>query len=196
MTSSIAPASYTEVFQNYYPLIRYYVAKARVPNDHVEDVSMILLEKFIEKGMLEQFDPERGVQFTTFFSGFITAYIRHYVERIRLSAYRELLLVDKPVSANEEEFSTWMDAAGFTHSDDTSRPEYTSLVESIRKHLASLPVRGKRNFLLLFDLIQHQMYERGSIYQKELAARFEVSPALMSGWMKMLAGHVREVPGL
>lgn len=196
MTSSIAPASYTEVFQNYYPLVRYYVAKARVPNDHVEDVSMILLEKFIQKGMLEQFDPERGVKFTTFFSGFITAYIRHYVERINLSASRELFLVDKSVAGDGEEFSSWLDAAGFAHSDDTSRMEYHSTVESIRKHLHSLPVRGKRNFLLLFDLIRLQLDEYGHIYQKELAAKFEVSPALMSGWMKMLAGHVREVPGL
>lgn len=204
-TASIVPTSYDEMFRHYYPYVCKLVRRFGVPDDLHEDVSMILVTKFIEKNMLEQFDPERvgadgmPVQFASFLSGFVVAYVRHYVTRARVEYDRERTYVDQTDNSNGRadtpERQSWLDRKGFRHEDDVSKVEYELLLVSIRKHLGSLSVRGKKNFLLLFDLVVYQLEERGRTHIRELAGLFEVSEPAVSNWLKELAVHVRKVQG-
>ncbi len=204
-TASIVPTSYDELFRHYYPYVTGLVHKYRVPDDQIEDVSMTLLSKFIEHNMLDQYDPEhmggngRPVQFSSFLSGFIVAYVRHYVDKAAKQAHREPQWIDQDadslVRGGQDGLDgavNWLDRNGFTHQDDLSDIEYDLLVHTIRLHLARIPVKRKKNFLLLFDLILDQLEEHGRIYIVELAALFEVSEPLVQRWMKELRLHVKK----
>lgn len=200
--STVAPTNYDQLFRDYYPYVKNLIVKYGVPYDQAEDVAMILLEKVIQHDLLNQFDDERigtngrPVHFKTFFSGFILSYVRHLVEKINKSTFREPQYVDLPVRDSENTLSgsyPWLDAWGFVHEDDLTLIEYEMLLSRIRGHLSTLPVRNKKNFSLLFDLMLMQMDDKGKLNKRELSELFEVSEALVYGWIKQLAEHIKAV---
>lgn len=197
-TSNIVPTSYDELFRHYFPYVKAMVLKYKVPYEVHEDVAMTLLAKFIENDMLGQFDSERvgntgkPVQFSSFLSGFIVAYVRYHAQKAHKAVDIERQYIDEPVYTDPNDATPWLDDRGFKHEDDLSGIEYDMLVHTIRLHLARIPVKRKKNFLLLFDLVLDQMEERGRIHIRELATLFEVSEPLVQSWMKELRKHIKK----
>lgn len=200
--STVAPTNYDQLFRDYYPYVKNLIVKYGVPYDQAEDVAMILLEKVIQHDLLNQFDDERigtngrPVHFKTFFSGFILSYVRHLVDRINKSTFREPQYVDLLVREGENKVAgshSWLDARGFVHEDDLTLIEYEMLLSRIRVHLSTLPVRRKKNFSLLFDLMLMQVDDTGKLNKRELSGLFEVSESLVSSWVKQLSEHIKAV---
>lgn len=197
-TTSVVPATYSELFSHYYPYVLGLVRKFRIEEADVEDVAMTILTKFYEKDVLSDFDAERlsasgkPIQFMSFLSGFVAAYIQHYVQRQALLKVRHPVSVNMEVTTNGFLSSPWIEVFGPKHYDDVSDIEYEQFLHSVRSHLASVPTRGLRDYSLLFEMIIEQLDERGRIHKLELADLFGVGPTAIDGWIKTLRGHITQ----
>lgn len=189
--ASTVPESNAEVFAEYYPHVKYLVSRAGIRPDYVEDYAMMLMEKFIAKNVLDDYDPThvsevageaRTASFRTFFSGFVTAYLRHYAERDRINARRSLLSTDMPVKITQDDTSdnTFLDLI-FPVQPDTEALEVDDLIRTVRLRLA-----GNKKMLLFLDLLLLQVEEYGEIDVKELAEMFEVTTSTIHNWKSKL----------
>lgn len=189
--TAVAPKSDSEVFAEYYPHVKYLVRKAGIRHDFVEDYSMMLMEKFIAKNVLNDYDPSyvsevdgtpRTANFRTFFSGFVTAYLRHYVKRDRIDAQRHSTSIDAKVKSqnNEDSDILFLDLVHKIEP-DLQGPEFDELISNVRRQF-----EGNGKMLLLLDLVLLQMEEYGELDWPELAEMFEVTRTTIYNWKKKL----------
>lgn len=196
-TVSIVPADFAELFRYYYPYVVKLVRTFSIEESDVEDVAMIILTKFMEKDVLSDYDPDyRSVEgkpagFMTFLSGFVASYVRHYVSRQRVHQARHPFSVDRTLLLRDSP-SSWIEVYGPKHYDDLSHVTDAQFLSAVRSRLSTLPVVGRRDMALLFELIIDQLDERGRIHKEELAGLFGVSPASIHQWIKLLSVHVSE----
>lgn len=185
------PQSDEEVFAEYYPHIKYLVGRKGIRKDYVDDYAMTLVSKFVEKGVLSDYDPERltevkGEQrtasFKTFLSGFVNSYLRHFAERDAIHAYRSALSSDMRVGENAD--IPLLDYLGKSTEDDHSGVEVREWVDSVRTRLGKEP-RG-RKLVLFLDMVMIQVAENGKVDTGELAEMFEVTRSTIHNWLKKL----------
>lgn len=195
MTVSV-PSSDAEVFEQYYPHVRFLVSRAGIRKDHVEDYAMALMVKFVEKGVLNHYDPERtsevdGVSrtanFKTFLSGFVNAYLRYFAHRDAINASRSSFSSDMRLGENAD--IPLLDYLGLTVSDDTDEVEATDLIRAVKK---SLKVKGMENLSLFFEIVLLQVHEYGKVDVKELSEMFEVTRSSIHNWLKKLRVEFEE----
>lgn len=83
----VAPASYDELFRNYYGWLRRVVIARGIPLVSADDVTMSILTTFMEKDALKSFDPDREYtsngkpvrsNFRKFITHFFVVYLQHY----------------------------------------------------------------------------------------------------------------------
>ncbi len=199
-TANVVPKTYDELFRHYYPLVKGMVKKANVHPQLCEDVAMVLIEKIIEKDLLSQFDPEyvaangKKINFSSYLSGFVMAYVRHLAARTRIDADRNRTYMNQESSEElrTEDWLSWMDYHGFTHEDDHSQIEYALIVHRVRAHLRGLPVKGKKNFSELFELVLEQLEETGKVHKADLAEKMNCAPSHITTMMRSLGEHIRE----
>lgn len=104
------PSDYAALFENYMPMIRSIVSKAGITAKDVDDVSMELLVKFMEKDALSWYDPTklfdvgpnpriagprmRPAKFQGLLRGFCRAWVRQHVDKQKLRGHREAKSLD------------------------------------------------------------------------------------------------------
>lgn len=191
MTVSV-PDTEAEVFEKYFPTVKYLVSKAGIRNAYVEDYAMNLMVKFLEKGILQQYDPERttdfnGTQrtssFTTYLYGFVNAYLRHFAKRDAILAQRSFYSTDVQVHATKGDSSEGiplMDYLGITVSDNTDDIEAEELIQRVRDRISN------PKLLLFFDMVLLQVEEHGKVDIGELTELFEVTRSSIHNWIKKL----------
>lgn len=118
-----APRDYAELYEHYFPMIRSIVSKAGISNAEVEDVSMDLLTKFMEKDALSWYDPNllhdvgnrprlegerlRPAKFQGLLRRFCTLYVRQHLDKQALRSRREPHRLEDRVGE-----TTWAEAHG------------------------------------------------------------------------------------
>ena len=179
--ATAVPKTDAEVFELYYSHVKRLVSRMHIKN--VEDVSMDLMEKFIAKGILEQYDPEHdsGANFKTFFSNFVTSYLMHFVDKERKAQIRIPFSCDVIVGDSEGEGGT-LGIDLLTHVEaDTTTVEADELVSNVRKAIADKP-----RLALFFEFVLLQVEEDGKMNVAELADLFEVSRVAIYDWRHKL----------
>lgn len=198
LTTSVVPANYSELFEHYYPYVIKLVRSFNIAEDDVEDVAMIILTKFLEKDSLSHYDAEhitkagKPTEFLTFLSGFVSAYIKHYVHRQYVLRRRHPVSVDTEVSSHGggQPAVPWMEVYGPKHYDDHREVEDEQFLARTRAQLATVPVVGKRDLSLLFEMIVLQLEETGRMNMEELSNLFDVSWGSINNWVKALRNYV------
>lgn len=175
MTKTDIPSSDAEVFKNYYPLLRWHVARAGISSDRVEDYSMMLMETFIKNGVREDYDPSKA-NFRTFISGFAQSYLRHYRERDQIETNRSFFSTNKTVGDND---ILILDIQGYCVPDPFEDAELKAALDQVRSRI---PFKRR----LFFDFVLLQVEEYGKIDVGELSELFEVTRASIHNWMKAL----------
>lgn len=187
MTIAQVPTSDAEVFENYFALIKWHVVRAKISDGAVEDYAMILMERFIQHGLLAQYDPSKA-NFRTFLSGFVTSYLRHFKAQDLKQVERSYLSTDFTVGDKDD--TLILDLKGYSAPDKFGDAEVNVQVEAIRKKIEDL---GDEKFLLFFDVVMLQIEEYGQIDVAELEELFGVTRSSIYNWRKRLRGYFEEL---
>lgn len=188
----IIPKTDAEVFSGYYSRIKYLVSRSGIRSDYVEDYSMTLVEKFIRKEVLSDFDPEkrfeeqRTATFLTFLSGFVRSYLWHFAERDRILADRSAYSTNHSFLDSEDSEVLAIDTQ-VSYTDDLSSVEVDYLIQQARRRYGTTDRER-----LFFDAVIQQARETGKVNGSELATTFGVTRASVHLWMKKLREVFRE----
>lgn len=203
--ANYVPSDYEDLFRHYFPSVKRWVAANRIDPQNVEDVSMTLLAKFVERSSLEKYSADaefthqgvvRNAKFSTYLSGFVYAYIRHYVHRERLTKHREAVVLDASLpSSNYQGDSTYRDVLLSPVVETYENMYAEDTTRQIREHLLSLPSTRGADLVLLFDLVCTQVAEEGTIVVKDLAALFDVHQNTIRNWIVALRSEVSAALG-
>lgn len=192
---SVAPASYEELYKNYYSFVVGLVGKQGISLDNREDVASEILLRFYERDFLNEFNPDLSFEvngrvvkarFKSFLSAFVVNYVRSHRDRQNLRAKREPLVVDQ--GSYEGFVYSDLDAG---YEDDYSSLYEEELVFKIRDFLKTVPRKSRQDqcdLLALFDAVVRQVRMNGKYSVKELQAQFGVSPTAIHtwlGWMRL-----------
>lgn len=198
------PTDYSDLFQTYFPYVKFLVSRGGIDPLNVEDVAMTVLSKFLEKDALADFDPEHTVSyggvdrktvFSTFLTGFITIYLRHYRDRQNIQRSRERIVLDMHTRSVEKmiEQQTVGDLI-IPPTVETYEDLYTNdLEQHILRHLRSLPDDGRTRKISLESLflrVAEQVRVRGDYHVPTLAKDMNVSVALVRNWMVKLKAEI------
>lgn len=202
-STDYVPADFTDLFKNYYPYVTHLVQRFGIEAQNSEDVAMTILTKFYEKDVLEDFDPtftshhggvERPAVFSTFLSGFVFCYVRHYRNRQSIGIRREGKSIYAPTGRGESP-QQWIDV--YAPSVDTDYDEVfaADLVRQITAHLAALPpsARARVNLVAMFTRITEQVEQAGKYDVPALSSEFGVSQNSIRNWIHRLREEITEV---
>jgi len=165
------PLSLEEVIREYTPLVRGILYNKGVSN--VDDASQEVLTRFMENDLLEIYDPgfsvvHEGVLYGAKFRSFLTAYvqrsalgIRDKEARLRAREVKSLDAASSPDAGAAE--SSLKDQLVADQAEFLADLEADELVIRLREWLAFVPVRGKRDISLLFELILVQLAENPAL---------------------------------
>lgn len=195
--STIVPSTYDEVYRVYYPYVRKIIFKWGVRDDYLlDELSSVMLTKFIERDMLSAYDPERNVLFSTFLAGFIGHYIRYHIERANLHRDREGTSLDAMLFDNEDSDLTVYDVVIPAHYDDYGHLEFAEFVRHVRSRLATLAPLDKRDrcsMPALFEEVLRQEFMEGRINIKELTEIFGAGDSTVRVWVTRLRAHISTI---
>lgn len=185
MTIAQVPSSDAEVFQDYFALIKWHVVRAKISDGAVEDYAMTLMERFIQHGLLAQYDPSKA-NFRTFLSGFVTSYLRHFKAQDLKNADRSAMSTDYTVGDND---TLILDLKGYHAPDRIEEAETNVSLERIRHKIVE---SGDTKLLLFYDMVILQIEEHGQMDVAELTTLFDVSSQTIYNWKKRLRPYFGE----
>jgi hypothetical protein len=178
------PTSYTELFDMYADYLQGLLIRMGCLDP--EDGAMEIFMKFIEQDFLTKYNPDftlevEGKTHRTSFQGFFTRFAKLYWLQIRdrqiTKARKEPVQGDSPVGDGSDSWHTVFGPVGEDPS--VSSTDTMSLLEAIdetKAYLRALPIRGKRDLSLVFDMVLQQMADEGRVNRAAIAKALEVSP--------------------
>lgn len=185
------PSDYADLFENYFPFVMRLVAGAGIREQDVEDVSMDILRRFIEKDGLAKYDPNmvhdmskhekvrvEGPQFRTakfgaMLRGFVVTYVMQYRDKQMSKDNREPVRCETPIGGEQ---ATWLTAFGEKYaSADIYDVEFWDWVEQADSYLSGLEMRGKRDLPRVFRMLVEQATFDGKVTRKDIAEAIGVS---------------------
>ena len=200
--SDFVPANFAEMYQHYYVYVLRLLVKQGIDQQDADDVAQVLFIKMSEKGLLEQFDPEREFNgrpavFRTLLSGFVLKYAMGFRKRQRITQDREPTLVDTIVKQDhtpgDTNDMTWGETYGPYFEDEYSDVSDSQFRTAIRSHLATARTGRKDSQLdlvALFDEIDRQVTDEGRYSTTDLMAKFSVTRTTIHNWLEKLRVEV------
>lgn len=199
------PESFEAMYEHYFTYVVHLVARFGIDYSNAEDVAQTILTKFFEKDALSDFDADykseqenaRRAMFRTFLSGFVKAYVRHYIDRQRVQKQREGISTDAVVLfAFSDGPMTWLELNDPGVEDDHEELEDAELVTLIRARLAKLPPRGVQEQCSLpefFEAVLVQTANGAKLDTGVLAAEFNVTRTSINNWLRKLRTEIQFV---
>lgn len=197
-----APASFTEMYEQYFDYVKTLLVRLRVPSDQCEDVAQDIFLRFHVNDIIGQFDASRVMhhdgkaykaKFRSFLSVKVELYARGKRERAGVLASREVLVCDTPVDAAGTRWIEMLAGA----SDDITSVEAIQLIQRIRAHLRTVRVRGVRDLSRLFELVIAQLADGFRRPNRSVIARqFGISNTAVGTMFGELRTEVRNVMAL
>lgn len=212
-----APSDYAALFTIYYRYIVNLVAKNGIDDNNKEEVACDIIMHLIDIDIIGQFDPDlvfeyqgsmRPARFKSFLSRRVFTYCKHYRDKQKRLAARELQLCDQHLtsqragSSKEVSPDTWVDIHGTPHPDHAD-----TVIELVgeqqdatwlRTWLASRPRRSTHDrcdLVELFDAVRQQVLTTGEYNIADLRAQFQLSTTTMHVWLWWLKANVAEAYG-
>lgn len=218
-----APKNYAAVFQQYYPYVVNLCGLFGIEENSREDVASEILLRFMERGSLEKFDPDRAFEykgtmrparFKNYLSRAVDYYCRGYRDKQKKLFKREVQICDslpaRPGLRNENlsltstsSQASWASLYGEVvpdHADGVNDMiDEEAEADGIRAILAEVPRRSAHDrcdLVALYDAVRTQIITYGEYDIASLRAKFGVSTTAMHGWMWWLKQVLADVYGL
>ncbi len=218
--SGRVPRDYAEVFQTYAPHVRRRVIAHGIEDQNADDVTSELLLRFMERGSLEKYDPDRQfatagqmrtASFETYLYRHVDIAVQGHRDKQNKQRTREPLVCDLVLSESGGGTTTWaqrneerfgVSKAG--HEDDVLTMVVTeNLVAQMREYLATIPPRNaydRCDLVAVLDGVVEQILMSGHVDFELLARQLNVSPTSVNKYywrMRELLCHAtgRPVPG-
>lgn len=201
--TDVVPATFDELYRHYYSYVVRYVIALGIEPRNAEDVAQTVLQKFFEKDVLSDYDPDHYVEaegrtrkamFGTFLSGFVRLYVRHYRDRQWVLQKREGTSLDTSSRDDDGKDGSNSDfLSGVTFEEQHEDLHFIELVTGIRAHLSTVAPRNAQdqcNMVDFFNAVLQQTYEDGKIDTEALKEQFGVSKTSIQNWLKRLRNEV------
>lgn len=196
------PKDFAEMYRSYYTYVFNLLYANGISYQDADDVAQSIFMTLDAKGFLDDFDPTkefngRPAVFTTFLSGAVLKYLRHYRHRNNVRIHREGQSTDETVVAHGADSSDmWIDVHGPHFEEEYSDLHGDDFRRQIRAHLATASTGRKDNQLdlvALFNEINHQVETDGKYTTAELGRVFGVSRTTIHNWLERLRIEVSKV---
>ncbi len=201
------PANYEELFVEYYPMMETIVSRSGIAVEDVEDVTMDLLLKFIEKNGIAYYDPEhlhdtgenpdlpgprlRKAKFKGMLRGFTATYVMQYRDK-QMIRHRYFPYRLEKVTSSEEGNETFGDV--FTDTATLQNSEVAvCILAAVRRSKAVLAEKSTatRDYKAFVDLAIENGLLDGKLDRRSLAAELGVTPSMVSTMLKELRNTMK-----
>jgi DNA-directed RNA polymerase specialized sigma24 family protein len=220
-----APEDYAALHRTYFPYMVNLVAKHGINENNKEDVASEIFVRFMERGFLEQFNPDlvfeyegeqRPAKFKSFLSRAVTTYVRGYYDKQKRLANREaqicdVVLTGKGSAKNGFQPSgqtsgsnpqSWADQYG-PPTDDHAEKVMDLMVEEqdywfVRDYLMAVKPRNSHDLcdlVALYDAVRAHLLVFGEYDVRDLEKAFGVSNTTMHNWLWWLRANIAELYG-
>lgn len=192
--SGRVPRDYAELYAKYHTFVRRRVIARGIEEQNADDVTSELLLRFMERGSLEKYDPEkrfptagrmRTASFETYLGGHVDITVQGHRDKQNKQRTREPLVCDLILNANggtatwaqvyEERFGVSQSG----HEEDVLAMVVTEgLVGQMREYLATIPPRNaydKCDLVAVLDGVVQQILHLGYVDFEVLAEQLGVS---------------------
>lgn len=201
------PKDYEELFEHYFDGARQLVMKLGISPQNSEDVTMRIYERLIAREVLQMFDAQYAIEhdgrkYKARFAAFLGAHVEHYCRGMRDQekrlARREPLVCDRTANLRQETSELWVEANGPAAPGADVEVEANDMREQVRARIASVPVRGRRNMLALYDEVMDHAdngVERSGRWintpnRTKIAEKLELSESTVGKMLMELRDHV------
>jgi DNA-directed RNA polymerase specialized sigma24 family protein len=217
-----APKNYAAVFEQYYPYVVNLCGMFGIDENSREDAASEILLRFMERGSLEKFDPDRAFEykgvlrparFKNYLSRAVDYYCRGYRDKQKKLARRELQICDStpgPTQSNENfrlsstsGQASWLSLFGEAvpdHADGVNNMvDEEAEADGVRALLAMVPRRSAHDrcdLVALYDAVHTQIVTYGEYDIAALRVKFGVSTTAMHGWMWWLKQVLCDIYGM
>lgn len=204
--TDLVPATFEEVFQDYYDYVVRLVVYLGIDAQSAEDVAVAVLEKFFERDALSDYDPNyvvvvkglpRQAAFRTFLNGFVRVYVQHHRKMQHKTQWREAYSLDATafVRAADGEPVTWAELRADEYTEQYDSLMAWDFARTLRARLAAIPPHSDKdrcNLAAVLDVIVEQLETLGRIDIAALADHFGVGRTTAHNWMARLRSGVLE----
>lgn len=198
------PKDFAEMYTQYYTYVHNLLYRNGIEYQDCDDVAQSIFMTLDKKGFLDDFDPTKefhghAAVFTTFLSGAVLKYLRHYRHRKHIRDQREGQSTDQTVSASPRDGATsdmWIDVYGPHFEEEYTELHGDDFRRQIRAHLVTVNTGRKDNQLdlvALFNEIDRQVAEDGKYTTAKLGEVFGVSRTTIHNWLSRLRTEVAAV---
>lgn len=210
-----APEDYAALHRIYYPFMVNLVAKNGIDDNNKEDVASEIFLRFMERGLLEDFDPDlvfeyqgepRPARFKSFLARAVSIYVRsHYDRQTRLNT-REVKIFDMQMQCTDGRAgfgtpdgseATWGEHFGNPHADHADDVIELVMEEQdargIRQWLAQRPRRSINDIcdlVAVYDAVRAQLLDLGEYDVERLQQKFNISNTTMHNWLWWLKANL------
>jgi len=190
------PATYEQLFREYWGFTVNLVRKNGIYESSCEDVAQAILVRFVERDFLTVYNPqhvtERGgkrrfVTFKAFLSAFVLTYLRHHRGKQLLNLKREPLLCDESLDSGV----SWIGVYG---------PETPDFADSVVEELAAfdriMRVRSRMEELgaaEFFDLVQEIVETTGRVSVAALVRETGMPRTVVSSLLDVVREEMAQV---
>jgi hypothetical protein len=182
------PSSYDELIANYTDYVKGLCRLFGVKE--TDDAAQSILLRFFEADRMAMWDPTivshgKQTNYRAFIRAFVEAKCRHLREREGVRAAREPVKCDMPVGSGKQVWVELYQVPEPDFADQVLQPlEESATILLIRERLSEIPERGRRDLLVLFDLMLPQIQETGQIDRKELSRQYGVSTSVIGSMIQ------------
>lgn len=192
------PADYTELYRHYYHYVVKLCIQQSIDWENADDVAQNILMKFMEKKVLEQYDPEKRFNghtaaFSTFLAGFVLMYVRHPRDRQNIHKDREGMSSDGLTISPEGTIERWVEVYGPSFEEEYAALHEEEFLTHVRGHLAQADTGRKDtqlDLVKLFDAVARQVAEAGKYSTTKLMEEFGVTRSTIHNWLNRLRVEV------
>lgn len=188
------PGDYSELFDQYFPMMCGVVAKSGISHFDVEDVAMDILARFIQKDGLDYYDPGSAgkTKFKGMLRGFTATYVMQYRDKQMIRHRREpwrneqpYVLAGKATTWGELHYRDdyWMDAC------DVSR----TIIDALKKARSILESKtvGKRDYSVFLDLCIKHGFLEGELDRMAIRKALGIGSSTLNVMLRELRATLR-----
>jgi hypothetical protein len=184
------PDDYSELFEQYYPMMYGIVAKSGINRFDVEDVAMDILARFIDKGGLAYFNPAHPkAKFKGMLRGFTSTYVLQYRDKQMIRHRREPWRNETPIGSEttwgEVNFRNdfWVDACDVSQSIIDALKQARSILESKNQ--------GKRDYGKFLDLCLMHGFLNGELDRTAIREALGIGGSTLNVMLRELRATLR-----
>lgn len=200
-----APRGPSDFYERYFGYVRRIVSNTpAIPAQDVEDVTMEIFTRLLERNVLAMFDPgmtfEHGgkqipARFRTFLVAQVSQYVKGQRDKIGRISKRELLIYDTPPDGDD---MSWAEQNGGSVTDDYSGIDARDYADRVRELLRMETTwqpksrRDHKDLVAVWDQMLAQLNKDGKVTKATLAESLGVSAHTASGLLESVRGVARQ----